>query len=231
MITKEELIQFEQDLAQEYEKGTIHGPIHLSGGNEDDLIEIFQDIREHDWVFSTWRSHYHALLKGIPKEKIWDQCIQGNSITLSFPEYKFFTSAIVGGIIPIAVGVALSIKRKNEENFEKCKILSDYNGIKAEDEIKQMIKTAGSYIYCFIGDMTSQIGDFAEALHYSEDHDLPIKFIIEDNNYSTNSPTDKLWNKSFVYGGKIFGSSKIKKIYSYNRTWPHQSTGKWITTF
>ena len=32
------------------------------------LIKIFKNIKSDDWVFSTWRNHYHALLKGIPKE-------------------------------------------------------------------------------------------------------------------------------------------------------------------
>jgi pyruvate dehydrogenase E1 component alpha subunit len=59
--TKEELIQFEDDIISHWEGGDIRGPIHLSNGNEDELIEVFKKISPTDWVFSTWRSHYHAL--------------------------------------------------------------------------------------------------------------------------------------------------------------------------
>ncbi len=62
------LIQFERKMADHWEAGKVRGPIHLSGGNEDELIEIFKYIKPTDWVFSTWRSHYHALLHGVPSE-------------------------------------------------------------------------------------------------------------------------------------------------------------------
>ena len=40
-LTKQELIDFELRVKEEYEKATISGPVHMSGGNEDDLLEIF----------------------------------------------------------------------------------------------------------------------------------------------------------------------------------------------
>ena len=106
-MTKEELIDFEQEIADLFEQGRIKAPVHLSGNNEDDLIEIFKHIQKDDWVFSTHRSHYHALLKGVPKEKVKNEILLGHSITLNFAEYKFFSSAIVGSCLPVAVGVAM----------------------------------------------------------------------------------------------------------------------------
>ncbi len=105
-MTKTDLIAFEAEVAARFERGEIRGPVHLSGGNEEQLIEIFKDVPKDAWVFSTWRNHYHALLHGIPREKVMAQIMAGHSMNLSFPEYRFFTSAIVGGILPIAVGVA-----------------------------------------------------------------------------------------------------------------------------
>lgn len=107
-MTTEELIAFEEDIASIFEQGNIKAPVHLHGGNEQQLIDIFSHIKPDDWVFSTHRSHYHALLKGIPKELVKEQILKGNSICLSNREHHFFTSAIVGGILPIAVGVAMS---------------------------------------------------------------------------------------------------------------------------
>lgn len=105
-MTPRDLIAFEFEVARRYELGEIHGPVHLSGGNEEQLIEIFREVKREDWVFSTWRSHYHALLHGISPEKVMEQIVAGRSMNLNFPEYRFFTSAIVAGILPVAVGVA-----------------------------------------------------------------------------------------------------------------------------
>ena len=107
MMTKEELIAFEAEIAELFEAGQIRSPCHLSGGNEDALIGIFQSIKPEDWVFSTHRGHYHALLKGIPPEWLKAEILANHSITINNAEYRFFSSAIVGGILPIAVGVAM----------------------------------------------------------------------------------------------------------------------------
>ena len=107
-LNAEDLIAFEAEIAQLFEAGQIHSPVHLSGGNEEDLIAIFQNVQPGDWVFSNHRSHYHALLKGIPPEWLKAEILAGHSITLNSREHKFFSSAIVGGILPIAVGVAMT---------------------------------------------------------------------------------------------------------------------------
>ena len=65
-IKKNTLIKFEDEIKKLYESGKIRAPIHLSGNNEDQLIKIFKKVKKQDWVISTWRSHYHALLHGIP---------------------------------------------------------------------------------------------------------------------------------------------------------------------
>ena len=59
------LIDFEKRIFELYREGKIKFPIHLSGGNEKILIKIFSFISKNDWVFSSWRNHYHALLQMI----------------------------------------------------------------------------------------------------------------------------------------------------------------------
>lgn len=187
------LIQFERKMADHWEAGKVRGPIHLSGGNEDELIEIFKYIKKTDWVFSTWRSHYHALLKGVPSEWVEQEILDGRSITLVNKDEKFYASAIVGAIIPIAVGVAMANKR--EGNNET--------------------------VWCFIGDMAFETGGFMENYKYSKNFDLPIKFVVEDNGVSTNTPTVETWKvKSEVPSDVIW--------YDYEKEWPHYGTGKWV---
>ena len=193
-LTKEDLIKFERLMADHWEAGKVRGPIHLSGGNEDELIEIFKYIKKSDWVFSTWRSHYHALLKGICPVWLEEEILAGRSITIVNQEEKFYSSAIVGAIIPIATGVSLANKR--DGNDDK--------------------------VWCFIGDMAFETGGFYEMHKYAQRYNLPIRFVVEDNGVSTNTPTEETWNgiKRDIPSDIIW--------YNYKKEWPHYGTGKWV---
>lgn len=163
---KEELIHFENKIVESWETGKIRGPVHLSNGNEDELIEISKRIGLSDWVFSTWRSHYHALVKGICPVWLEDEILKGKSITICSPKDKFYSSAIVGGTLSIALGVAISIK--NSGGNEK--------------------------VWVFVGDMSFESGIFYEIHKYARNFDLPIYFVVEDNGVSTYTPTETTWN-------------------------------------
>lgn len=166
LIGKETLIKFEEEIKSIYETGVIMGPIHLSGGNEEALIKIFEQVKPEDWVLSTHRSHFHALLKGVPVELVKAEILAGNSIHLNFKDYNFLSSAIIGGICPIAVGLAMGIKRKGENRR----------------------------VYCFIGDMAAETGIFHECAKYAHFHSLDITWVVEDNGLSVNTPTREVWN-------------------------------------
>ena len=114
-MKKEQLIQFENEIASTFNRGGIRAPIHLYSNNENFLIKFFKKIKKDDWVFCSWRSHYQCLLKGVPPKTLKKEIVEGKSISLCFPKYKIYSSAIVGGILPISVGVALSLKRKNQK--------------------------------------------------------------------------------------------------------------------
>lgn len=111
-MRKEELIAFEQEVADAFDAGRIRGPVHLNSDTQaEPLIEIFRDVRRTDWVLSTWRSHWHALLHGVPRAKVMAEIMAGRSMMLHFPEHRFMTSAIVGGMLPIACGLAAAGER------------------------------------------------------------------------------------------------------------------------
>ena len=167
-MNAEQLIAFEQDIADEFNAGHIRAPIHLSGGNEKQLIEFFKDVRPTDWVCTNWRSHYHCLLKGVPPKKLKAAIMAGKSITLNFPEHRVISSAIVGGIIPIAVGIALGIK----------------------------LSGGKERVFVFMGDMTMLTGIADECQRYSAGHKLPIMFIVENNHKSVCTDTQKAWGET-----------------------------------
>lgn len=167
-LTKQYLIDFEQEVETRFTNKEIRAPIHLSSNNEDQLIKIFENINEDDWVCNSWRSHYHCLLKGVPRQEVMDEIIKGNSILLNFPKYRVITSAIVGGIVPIALGIAMGIKRSGGTNK----------------------------VHLFIGDMTAETGIFGEVYKYACGFKLPLKFIMEDNGKSVCTPTKEVWGYS-----------------------------------
>ena len=90
MLTKEEIIAFEKEIADVFATGVIRAPVHLRSGREDDLIKIFKDfnINDDDYVFGFWDSHELALLKGVPREELKQAIIEGKSISLCFPKQK-----------------------------------------------------------------------------------------------------------------------------------------------
>lgn len=164
-VTAEELLAFEADIAAEFDAGNIPFPVHLAGGNEVQLIEIFKQINPQDYICCGWRSHYHALLHGVPPDELKAAIMAGRSIALCFPEYRMISSAIVGGICPIAMGIAWALKRQ-ESNAK---------------------------VWCFLGDMTATSGIFAETARYAMQNALPIMFVIEDNGMSVCTPTRAVW--------------------------------------
>ena len=112
-MNKLDLIKFELEIKNLYEAKKIKAPIHLSGNNEDKLIKIFKKINKNDWVFSSWRSHYHALLHGIKKSDIKNQIIKGRSMSICSNFPKFYSSSIVGGTLSIALVLPWETKLKN----------------------------------------------------------------------------------------------------------------------
>ena len=195
--TEQELIDFETEIGECFNNGMIKAPVHLYSGNETQIIDIFKNINDEDWVFCTWRSQYQCLLKGVPKDRLRQDILDGKSITLCYSDFNIYSSAIVTGSIPISVGVALDKKLKNESG----------------------------HVWCFVGDMASETGTFFENWKYAVNHDLPVTFVVEDNNKSVCTNTRKVWNASEIY----FSESKPKVLYyQYQSKYPHAGAGKRI---
>jgi len=195
-MNKKELISFEEDIAKLFNAGKIKAPVHLYKGNENEIINVFKKIKKDDWVFCSWRSHYQCLLKGVPTKKVKKEIMNGKSISLCFIEHKIYSSAIVGGVLPIALGLAASLKRKKSKNK----------------------------VYCFLGDMTSETGIAHECIKYSVNKKLPIHFIVEDNRKSVCTDTRKAWSTKKLTYENI--SSKFVTYYKYKLKYPHAGAGK-----
>jgi len=181
--TKQELIDFETHIGELYLDNKLPFLFHLSGGNEDQLINIFEDIAEDDYVLSNHRSHYHALLHGISPETVEDRILNGRSMFIYDRNRNFFCSAIIGGTPAIAVGIAWALKRKGSKQK----------------------------VWCFVGDGTEDNGHLFEAIRYVDGWDLPCKFVIENNNRSVESSNQERWGTQADY--KWDSPSVIKYHY------------------
>ena len=194
-LASSDLVQFEQRVVNAFNAGLIRAPVHLYSGNEANMLELFKDVTEEDWILCSWRSHYQCLLKGVPEEELFNEILDGRSISLCFPDYKILCSAMVGGMLPIATGIALAIKNMGMTHR----------------------------VHCFLGDMTSETGIAHECIKYSCAHDLPIRFIIENDGKSVCTNTLEAWGLQHPSYSNT-ASSKIE-YYEYVNKYPHAGAG------
>ena len=175
-ITKEEandllskmilIRQFEEATERLYQKGQIRGFLHTYIGEEAIAVGAIPNLRKDDYVIGHYRDHGHALTRGIdPKIAMAELCGKatgssggkGGSMHLFDVANHFMGGhAIVGGQFPLAVGMALGIKMKNESD---------------------------SVVMCFFGDGAVQEGEFHEAMNLASLWKLPVIFMLENNLY------------------------------------------------
>ena len=198
MKTSAELIAFERRIADLWEAGELPFLIHLCGGNEEALLDVWEwhNIGDDDWVFSTHRNHYHALLKGISEEKLESLIRKGSSMFVFDNEKKFVTSAILAGTCCIAAGVAWQLKKEGSK----------------------------SRVFCFLGDGAEENGHFYEAALFVQSNALPCTFIVEDNGRQVDTdlrtrrgPISQTWNP--------LGAFDCVERIGYTPKWPHAGSG------
>lgn len=171
--TKDSLIAFTNKIAAHHDAGKVPFALHLPGGNEEKLIEIFNEIKTDDYVLSTHRNAYHALLHGLPEDEVEEKILNARSMFMFDRKRNFYVSAIIGGTPAIAVGIAWALKKKGSKQK----------------------------VWCFVGDGIEDTGHFAEAVRYVDGFDLPCKFIIEDDNMAVEVPKEVRWgtNKNLTW--------------------------------
>ncbi len=203
MMTAQSLIEFESGIRELWERGQLPSLVHLCGGNEQQLIEIFSEIKEDDWIFSTHRTHYHALLAGIEPELLIKRIKEGDSMFVYSSKHNFLCSAVLAGCCGIAAGVAW----QNKQTSGKVKWGEPY--------------PYTTHVWCFIGDGGEEEGHFYEAAMFVEANDLPCTFIIEDNNRSVDTSRD---HRRGVAKG-LEHLFKCVRRYHYTPTFPHAGSG------
>lgn len=160
----------EEKIAQRYSEWEMRCPVHLSIGQEAIACGVCANLKQQDYVMSTHRAHAHYLAKGGSLKNMIAEIYgkatgcskgKGGSMHLVDLDVGFLGSTpIVGGIIPIATGVAFGITLKNEKQI--CVV--------------------------FIGDASTEEGVFSESLNFAALKKLPVLFVCENNFFSVYSP-------------------------------------------
>lgn len=192
MMTKKQLLAFELEVGELWESGDLPFLVHLSGGNERPLIGIFRGIKRRDWVLSTHRSHYHWLLKGGGRKALIEKIKIGRSMFVFSRGLRFISTSILAGLSCVACGIALGIK----------------------------MRAGKERVWCFVGDGAEDNGHFYEAVRFAESNDLPVHFVIEDNDASSGA------SKAERGAGCVISWPKARVTrYRYQALYPHAGNG------
>lgn len=165
--------RLEEKAAELYAKQKIRGFLHLYIGEEAVGVGAMHALREDDNVVATYREHGQALLRGITAGKIMAEMFgkangcsggRGGSMHLFSAERRFYGGhAIVGGGLPVALGLALADKMKGEPRVTAC----------------------------FFGDGATDEGEFHESLNLAALWQLPVLFLCENNEYAMGTALER----------------------------------------
>lgn len=157
--------RFEEKTAEMYSRGKITGFCHLYAGEEAVAVGAISALYDKDYVVSTYREHGHCLAKGAAPRSVMAELFgkatglsrgHGGSMHLFDPNLRFMGGyAIVGGGLPIAAGLGLAVRYREEPEV----------------------------VCCFFGDGALPQGAFHESLNMASLWKLPVVFICENNFY------------------------------------------------
>jgi pyruvate dehydrogenase E1 component alpha subunit len=180
--------RFEERCAELYQATKIRGFLHLYIGEEAVAVGVMQALGPDDAVVATYREHGHALVKGVPAETIMAEMYgkqegcsrgRGGSMHLYDAATRFYGgNAIVGGGLPLAVGLALADK----------------------------LQGRGTVTVCFFGEGAMAEGEFHESMNLAALWKLPVLFCCENNYYAMGTALERsesetaLTHKAASYG-------------------------------
>ncbi|MEU4840872.1 pyruvate dehydrogenase (acetyl-transferring) E1 component subunit alpha [Nocardia testacea] len=192
--------RFEERTSQSYQQAKIGGYCHLNLGEEATVVGMGAAMRPTDYLFTNYREHGYALVKGIEPGRVMAELYGRSTGTSkgwggSMHMYDTATRllggyAIVGGQIPLAIGAALAI---------------DYRG---DDDV----------VVCQMGEGTTNIGAFHESLNIAALWNLPIVFLIVNNQTGMGTTVEKssaepdLWKRADSYrirGERVDGTDVL----------------------
>jgi 2-oxoisovalerate dehydrogenase E1 component len=163
---------FEEKCAEVYTQEKIRGFLHLYDGEEAVAAGVIPLLETQDRLVATYREHGHALVRGVPMGTVLAEMYgkaegcaggRGGSMHLFSKDHNFYGgNAIVGGGLPMAVGLAMADKMQGTDAVTAC----------------------------FFGEGAVAEGEFHESLNLASLWDLPVLFVCENNGYAMGTALD-----------------------------------------
>jgi len=199
--------RFEEKAGELYTLGKIRGFLHLYIGEEAVAVGAMRALTPDDAIVATYREHGQALARGIPAGALMAEmygkangCSRGRGGSMHFFDVsrRFYGGhAIVGGGLPIAVGLALA----------------------------DMLQRRPGVTACFFGDGAVAEGEFHESLNLAGLWKLPVLFLCENNLYAMGTALARhqadpdIRRKADVYGipGEVVDGMDVLAVASAAR--------------
>ncbi len=172
--------RFEEKCAELYSASKIRGFLHLYVGEEAVATGVMRCLGAEDGVVATYREHGHALARGVPMPSIMAEmygkqegCCRGHggSMHLFDARTNFYGgNAIVGGGLPLAVGLALAAK----------------------------LAARPTVTACFFGEGAVAEGEFHESMNLAELWKLPVLFLCENNRYAMGTALERSESETHI---------------------------------
>ena len=172
---------FEDKCAELYTQEKIRGFLHLYDGEEAVAVGVIPVLEERDHIVATYREHGHALARGVPMNKVMAEkygkqegCSRGRggSMHLFDAAHNFHGgNAIVGGGLPLAVGLALA------EHMRESDVV----------------------IACFFGEGAVAEGEFHESMNLAALWQLPVLFVCENNLYAMGTALERSESETDIH--------------------------------
>ena len=165
--------RFEERCAEHYARGNIGGFLHLYIGEEAVAVGVISPLREDDKIVTHYRDHGHALARGMDTAACMAELFgkatgvsggKGGSMHFFDVDKGFMGGhAIVGGQMPLAVGLAFANRYRGED----------------------------SLVVCFLGDGAVNEGEFHESMNLASLWNLPVLFLLENNGFGMGTRVER----------------------------------------
>jgi pyruvate dehydrogenase E1 component alpha subunit len=173
--------RFEERCAELYTEEKIRGFLHLYIGEEAIAVGVMQCLTPDDAVVATYREHGHALARGMPMTTLMAEMYgkqegcsrgRGGSMHVFDAASRFYGgNAIVGGLLPLGVGLALADRMQGRDRVTAC----------------------------FFGEGAAAEGEFHESLNLAALWQLPVLFICENNLYAMGTALERSESETHIF--------------------------------
>ena len=199
--------EFEEGVRFLFLEGAMPGTIHQCQGQEATAVGVCAALRESDFITSTFRGHGHALAKGLTEQQLLDElfgaatgCCKGKGGSMHVGDMSKGMVpgiAIVGGGIPLAVGMALAFRMRKSEQI----------------------------VACFFGDGAVAEGAFHEGVNMAAVWRLPVVFVCENNLYGASTRIDLVMKNpriadraaSYGFAGETVDGNDVEAVFAAAR--------------